>query len=252
MSSSRLRRQCLGCLGHCFDCLRPLAVPILFLAAIATSACFLPFARVNYSMHVIDPDDVWQHQLDGTPVPVYTTQIPLDVRLYGVCGQTDKLEQIQRNKEFLLEAGNHGTSQKPRGYTNRLQYLLDTKLRKLAVCAGEANRLSEDLQIATWVAAGLLVSVLLILAGSLSLSALAIHAATVKSRAGDAPDRYRASSAVEVLSESVSWVSLLATFVFTAFTWNERRSSNSSYGPGYFLADCHNCYLLPEICRVIR
>jgi hypothetical protein len=112
--------------------LRPLLSPLLFLVVVTTTICFLPFATVNYSMHAVSQGDIDQHKLDGYPIPVNTEHIPINVMLYGICGQAIKAELIRENKKNLMAAGNHGYPKSPNDevYINRLHIITGSNGQK--------------------------------------------------------------------------------------------------------------------------
>lgn len=192
-------------------------------------------------MHVVSQADVEQHRLDGTPIPVKTVKIPITVMAYGICGQETTVERINVNREILLQAGNHPAKQaigvNKKSYANRLQLILGTDLVRIDyfIC-GKEDSMANDLQVATWTSGGLVVVILLLMAGVLSLSCVTIHTLTIiwrfKTEMGDR-DLFRTSSTVEALCETISWICLFASLLYATFTWSERVSSKSAFGVGY-------------------
>mmetsp|Transcript_7166 Transcript_7166/g.15510 ORF Transcript_7166/g.15510 Transcript_7166/m.15510 type:complete len:289 (-) Transcript_7166:50-916(-) len=211
--------------------LRPIIIPILVFVVLNASY-FLPFAKIEYSMHVISPDDIQDNQRDGTPIPIHTERIPLDVMIYGICGEPNEVKRIHENKQFLSMSGYPRQQQNTSEifYNNRLQMILDTKLRRIDrfLCV-DGDSVNDDLQLATWVATGLIVIMLLTLGGVLSLVCTLFHAVNwIKY----GRNRHRKSCVAELLAEAISWIVIFASILYVVFTWSERRSSHASFGPG--------------------
>lgn len=212
------------------DYLYPIIIPILDLLIITNAAYFLPFATINYMMHVVDNPTNVQPRFR-----VHTQQFPLDIMLYGICSQHSRntLYQIQVNKEAFRRAGNFVRVQDEGRHDTSLQRILETKLSRIDnVLCGE-NLMDEhtaDPQYSTWVAAGLIVIILLTLTGILSFLGIVIHtsARMMWGRTG-----VKAYCIVEWISQAISWIVTFSSFLYLALTWSERRSSRASFGPGY-------------------
>jgi hypothetical protein len=129
-------------------------------------------------MHTILPELVgaparqWLKQ----PIQIQSSQLSLDVMIYGVCGRQSRktLLKIHDNLEILQNAGNcptnHGNDKEIQEmaitYDNHLQSLLEMKLvRKVNIVTfnlvnnddeqgSTSPQPSFDCQYATWVAAG--------------------------------------------------------------------------------------------------
>jgi hypothetical protein len=168
-------KSCIGGLDH------PIIIPIIY-HLVLIAAYYLPFATINYGMHTIAPEDILR-----SPVPIRTTRLKLDVQLYGVCGRQSRetLEQISQYMETLRNAGNRPEKQADDivTYDNPLQQILGTKLTTInAFLCGEEGVAHADRQYSTWVAAGLIVTVILMPAGVLSLLGIAICALAIARR----------------------------------------------------------------------
>ena len=222
-------KSCIGGLDH------PIIIPIIYLLVLI-AAYYLPYATINYGMHTIAPEDIHR-----SPVPIRTTMISLDILLYGVCGRQSRktLQQINQNMQTLLNAGNRPLSkQEKQGddemtYDNRLQQILNTKLTRInAFICGDEGVAHADRQYSTWVAAGLIVTVILMPAGVLSLLGIAICALAIARR----HDRCEPSwVVVNMLSNVISWLMIFASLLYVALTWQERTRSNASFGSGYVI-----------------
>ena len=220
-----------------FNLLQPILAPLIFLIVIGSAAYFLPFANINYRMHTIDSNS-------SAPINVLTDDtIQLDVMVYGICARQSKesLQQIQTKKKLLLDAGNTSDeiSAETYEYSNYLQLILKTKLTRVNnfIC-GDNVRMKHDQQIATFVAAGLVSLLVLILAEFLSLSTIAVHTITIiqwaqKKESNNGP--FEAHWSVELLAKSSSWLVLFSSFLYMALSWNARSSSYASLGSGYII-----------------
>ena len=204
-------------------------MPLLVLCVIVASY-FLPFGKVNYAMHSIAYDETRQL---NEPIPITTEHIPINIFIYGVCHQENKLQHILKNRITLLNAGNYVSKEEKVVHRNRLQMILDTNLTAINnfLCRDEEGpRLNTNPQVATWVAAGLVVLLLLTIAGILSLLCAAAHVLAIW-QARDDPNWHKLNSVVRILSDSISWIVLFASILYVAFTWGERGSQNR-LGPG--------------------
>ncbi len=209
----------------------PIIVPITYLLVLLAAYC-LPFAIIYYSMHTISPGDILR-----SPVPIHTTRIRLNVMLYGVCGRQngEALRQISQNMETLRNAGNR--PQAPGSddavYDNRLQLILDTKLTRVnAYLCGDGGVVHADRQYSTWVAAGLAVTLILMMAGALSLLCIAIICALDIARRRHDDDRRGAGRCVWLLSDAISWLVIFASLLYVSLTYQERGRSHASFGSG--------------------
>ena len=127
------------------------------------AAYYLPFATINYGMHS-------------------TKHLFLDIQLYGVCGRQSRktLQQISLYMETLRNAVNRPEKL---GGDDRLQQIMDTKPTRInAFICGDEGVAHADRQYSTWVAAGLIVTVILMPAGVLSLLGIAICALAIARR----------------------------------------------------------------------
>jgi hypothetical protein len=159
--------------------------------------------------------------------------------------------------EILRNAGNRPTNHgNDKGiqevaiiYDNRLQSLLDTKLvRKVneVICNFVDNdneqgstsfQPSFDRQYATWVAAGLVVMMILLFAGApLSLFCI-VSICTLNWIAWSHITRSKSHwwQLIELLSHLNAGVVLFTTFLYVALTWQECHSSKAFYGSGYII-----------------
>jgi hypothetical protein len=218
-------KSCIGGLGH------PIIIPIIYLLVLI-AAYYLPFATINYGMHTIAPEDVLR-----SPIPIRTTRLKLDVQLYGVCGRQSRktLEQISRYMETLRNAGNRPEKQAGDevNYDNRLQQILGTKLTTInAFLCGDEGIAHADRQYSTWVAAGLIVTLILMAAGALSLVCIALYTLAIVRGRDRCGLRW---VVVNLLSNVISWLMIFASIMYVALTWQERARSNASYGSGYVI-----------------
>jgi hypothetical protein len=218
-------KSCIGGLDH------PIIIPIIYLLVLI-SAYYLPFATINYGMHTIAPEDILR-----SPVPIRTSRLKLDVQLYGVCGRQSRetLQRINQYMEILRKAGNRPEKQAIDEvvYDNRLQQILGTKLTMInAFLCGDEGIAHADRQYSTWVAAGLIVTLILIPAGALSLVCIVIYTLTL-ARGRDR--RGLSWVVVDLLSNVISWLMIFASLLYVALTWQERARSNASYGSGYVI-----------------
>eukprot|EP00581_Thalassiosira_minuscula_P003339 CAMPEP_0183739888 /NCGR_PEP_ID=MMETSP0737-20130205/58290_1 /TAXON_ID=385413 /ORGANISM="Thalassiosira miniscula, Strain CCMP1093" /LENGTH=249 /DNA_ID=CAMNT_0025974805 /DNA_START=459 /DNA_END=1208 /DNA_ORIENTATION=+ len=181
------------------------------------------------------------------PIQIETERIPLDVMLYGFCGQTGKVEHIRQKRQMLMAAGNSPPPEYQRRkeadhdqiiYNNRLHTILGTGLLRINhyFCVDGDHGMSTDLQLATWVAAGIIVLLLFIIAAILSVLCIAGHAMIVIQRANrgsnDERNRFQTSCFVELLSDAIAWIVIMASLLYVALTWNERRGSHATLGSG--------------------
>ena len=195
-------------------------------------------------------------------IQIQSTQLSLDVMIYGVCGRQSRktLLKIHENMEILRSAGNcptnHGNDkgiQEIFIYENRLQSLLDTVLARTVneIICHVANNDNEqgsmspqpsfDRQYATWVAAGLVVLMILLFAAPLSLLCI-VSICTLnwiqwryKHRRSTRSKSFRWWQLIELLSNVTAGLVIFATFLYVALTWQECRSSKASYGSGYII-----------------
>ena len=232
---------------------------------ILLSVYYLPLVTIQYNMHTIMPEHasvgVPARQRPRQPIQIQSTQLALDVMIYGVCGRQSRktLLKIHENMEILRSAGNRPTNHgNDKGiqeifiYENRLQSLLDTVLARTVneIICHVANNDNEqgsmspqpsfDRQYATWVAAGLVVLMILLFAAPLSLFCIVLictlnwiewrykHRRSTRSKS-------RWWLVIELLSNVNTGLVLFATFLYVALTWQECRSSKASYGSGYII-----------------
>ena len=216
--------------------LQPILAPLIFLVVIGSAAYLLPFAKITYRMHVIDSKS------SSPPINILTDDtIQLDVMIYGVCTRQskEKLQQIRTKKKILLDAGNTSDEISAETYSNRLQMILKTKLTRINnfICGDNVHMNNNDQQYATFVAAGLVSLLFLILAECLSLFAIAVHTLTIIQWAQKKESinciSFKEHLSVDLLVKTSSWLVLLATFVYMTLSWNERRSSYAAFGSGY-------------------
>ena len=210
---------------RCLRVLRHIIVPILILVAITSSYC-LPFASVNYSMQTIS------NKTEGIATQVATEEIQLEVMAYGVCKRQSG-EHLQRihDKNLALERAGNFVGYDNERYHNRLQLLLSTDLLNLANFLCGSN-IFIDPQTNTWTAAGLVIILLLILAGLLSLLSITTHVSTViytKSY-----DRYRPNKAVTLFATASTTMISMASLLFVSLTWHER-TSMAQFGTGFII-----------------
>jgi hypothetical protein len=184
--------------------------------------------------------------------------------IYGVCGRQSRktLLKIHDNLEKLRNAGNRPTNHgNDKGiqevaiiYDNRLQSLLDTKLvRKVneVICNFVNNdneqdstsfQPSFDRQYATWVAAGLVVMMILLFAG-VPLSLFCIVSICTLNLVAWRYNKHRRSTRsksrwwllIELLSNVNAGLVPFTTFLYVALTWQECQSSKAFYGSGYII-----------------
>jgi hypothetical protein len=156
----------------------------LIYLAILISVYYLPLVTIQYNMHTILPEHasvgVPARQRPRQPIQVQSTQLSLDVMIYGVCWRQSRktLLKIHENMEILRNAGNrpdYDNDEVVIIYDNRLESLLDTVLaRKVneVICHVANNdndhlvtlhpQQSFDRQYGTWVTAGLVVFMMLL------------------------------------------------------------------------------------------
>ena len=218
--------------------LQPILAPLIFLVVIGSAAYFLPFAKITYRMHVIDSKS-------SSPINILTDDtIQLDVMIYGVCTRQskDSLQQIHTKKKLLLDAGNTSDEISAETYSNRLQLLiLKTKLTRINnfICGDNVHMNNNDQQYATFVAAGLVSLLFLILAECLSLFAIAVHTLTiiqwVQKKESNNSIRFKEHWIVELLVNASSSLVIFASVVYMTLSRNERRSSYAAFGSGYII-----------------
>jgi len=212
-------------------------------------------------MHTILPE----HASVGTParqrprqpIQIQSTELSLDVMIYGVCGRQSRktLLNIHENMEILRNAGNRPNYDNDEVviiYDNRLESLLDTVLARRVneIICHVANNDDEkgsmspqpsfDRQYATWVAAGLVVLMILLFAAPLSLLCIVLictlnlvawrykHRRSTKCKS-------RWWQLIELLSNVTAGLVIFATFLYVALTWQECQSSKALYGSGYII-----------------
>ena len=237
----------------------------LIYLTILISLYYLPLVTIQYNMHTKLPEHasvgVPARQRPRQPIQIQSTQLSLDVMIYGVCGRQSRktLLKIHENMEILRSAGNRPTNHgNDKGiqeifiYENRLQSLLDTvlarKVNEIICCVANNDdeqgsmspQPSFDRQYATWVAAGLVVLMILLFAAPLSLFCIVLictlnwiewrykHRRSTRSKS-------RWWLVIELLSNVNARLVLFATFLYVALTWQECRSSKASYGSGYII-----------------
>jgi hypothetical protein len=220
-------------------------------------------------MHTILPEHAsyveapaWQRPKQ--PIQIQSSHLSLDVMIYGVCGrQSSKtLLKIHENMEILRNAGNRPTNHgNDKGiqevaiiYDNRLQSLLEMKLvmKVNEVICNFVNNDDEqgsissepsfDRQYATWVAAGLVVLMILLFAGApLSLFCI-VSICTLNWIEWRNNKHHRSTRSkscwwqlIELLSNVNAGVVLFAPFLYVALTWQECQSSKAFYGSGYII-----------------
>jgi hypothetical protein len=238
----------------------------LIYVAMLISVYYLPLVTIQYNMHTILPEHAYvgapTRQRPKQPIQIQSTQLSLEVMIYGVCGrQSSKtLLKIHENMEILRNAGNLPTNNdydkgiQEVAYDNRLQSLLEMKLvRKVneVICNFVNNdneqgstsfQPSFDRQYATWVAAGLVVMMILLFAGA-PLSIFCIVTICTLNWIEWRYNKHRRSTRsksrwwllIELLSNVNAGVVLFATFLYVALTWQECQSSKASYGSGYMI-----------------
>ena len=218
--------------------LQPILAPLIFLVVIGSAAYLLPFAKITYRMHVIDSKS------SSPPINILTDDtIQLDVMIYGVCTRQskEKLQQIRTKKKILLDAGNTSDEISAETYSNRLQMILKTKLTRINnfICGDNVHMNNNDQQYATFVAAGLVSLLFLILAECLSLFAIAVHTLTIIQWALKKESinciSFKEHWSVDLLVKSSSSLVIFASFVYMTLSWNERRSSYAAFGSGYII-----------------
>ena len=98
---------------------------------------------------------------------------------------------------------------------------------------------NNDQQYATFVAAGLVSLLFLILAECLSLFAIAVHTLTIiqwaQKKESNNSIRFKEHWSVELLVNASSSLVIFASVVYMTLSWNERRSSYTAFGSGYII-----------------
>ena len=209
--------------------LYPITTPLVFFLVIIPITSFLPFVTIFYSMHSVSLVQVYTHRMEHTPIVVGSEIIQANTMLFpclgGICSQDKEL--IQQNLKLLLDAGN--TSQNDLGQssaaTSTVEAFFNTMTIWLAsIFRTDADNMRNDEQVQLFAWAGVLVVLLLLLAGVLSAAAILIHTINIIQRGSD-----ELKSIVESFNDAIGWILAFASLLFPAMTWTQPKKYQAGF-----------------------
>lgn len=226
---------------------------IVSLAIIFLSTYFFPLAQICYSLQVIgQPPDRHDtsHNMNINGIPLLDEDLSVDLFLWkclgGVCGESR--DHIRDSIERLMSAGNTNTNDNngtllSMSMDASVSEVLGQVSNKLAciIPFADNDNMRSDLQIVLFVLAGVTVMALLLFAALLSIfSSMTLCIIAKQAKQAD-KKRGHIEILHEILSGSVSFITLLATLLHPAILWTE--NARYSYRSGYIIM-CACCFVM--------
>ena len=204
-----------------------LICPFIIIAVVR----FLPFAHLLYHVQKLELN------VNGS-IEVGGEELSLDVNLFqclgGICG-----EQKIMIEEKMAEIRNAGNSDPVEPYPypmedeNLIVVMLNSLSQGLATIFGDDDNMRDKTQVRVFAYAGMMVILLLLIAGTAALISfliLAVSSLSQQCKHSETPQRV-----VSFSRELISCLLLGASIAYPAAIWRQMHISGSSLGSGYIV-----------------